>query len=612
MTYVHTDLPFDDTQDLEDAQRGFIAALEPGVVRDESGQVIWDNDSYGFLEEDCPPTAHPSLWRQSRLNSIQGLFEVTEGIYQVRGLDLSNMTVVEGDTGVIVIDPLVCKETAAAALALYREHRGNRPVRAVIYTHSHIDHFGGVKGVADQAAVDRGDIVILAPQGFLAHAVAENVYAGTAMTRRAVYMYGRRLDRGPAGQIGCGLGQATSDGVVGLIAPTRDITHTGQVEVLDGVTIEFQLTPGTEAPAEMNFFFPDHAALCVAENATHNLHNLVTLRGALVRDPHEWARYLTEAIALFSDRAEVTFASHHWPTWGRQRGREFLALQRDLYAYLHDQTLRRLNQGLTGSEIAEGFELPAALEATWHLRGYYGSVSHNVKAIYQRYLGWFDGNPAHLWAHPPVAAASRYVAAMGGADAAIGHARTALADDDPRWAAEVLNHVVFDDPSNETATSLLAEIYDGLGQGAENATWRNFFLTGALELRSGIQAQPQAIATDLLSALSVDQVFDAMAIRLDGPRAAADGLTAVIDWHITDLDDHHRVTVRNGVVVAEPLAGPPDDGVADARYELTKAELLPVLVGVTTVDPVEGDAAVLADLQAHLDRFDPDFPIVTP
>ena len=612
MADVSTDLPIDDTQDFDDAQRGFIAALEPGIVHDESGRVIWDNDSYGFLEEDCPPTAHPGLWRQSRLNSIQGLFEVTEGIYQVRGLDLSNMTVVEGDTGVIVIDPLVSKETAAAALALYREHRGDRPVRAVIYTHSHIDHFGGVKGVVGQEAVDRGDVVVLAPQGFLAHAVAENVYAGTAMARRAVYMYGRHLARGPAGQIGCGLGQATSDGAVGLIAPTRDVTHTGQVEVLDGVTIEFQLTPGTEAPAEMNFLFADHAALCVAENATHNLHNLVTLRGALVRDPHEWARYLTEAIALFSDRTDVTFASHHWPTWGRERGREFLALQRDLYAYLHDQTLRRLNQGLTGSEIAETFELPDALEASWHLRGYYGSVSHNVKAVYQRYLGWFDGNPAHLWAHPPVAAATRYVAAMGGADAAIGQARAALADDDPRWAAEVLNHVVFDDPGNETATSLLAEIYDRLGHGAENATWRNFFLTGALELRSGVEAQPQAIATDLLSALSVDQVFDAMAIRLDGPRAAADGLASVIDWHITDLDVHHRVTVRNGVVVSEPLAGPPDHGAADARYALTRAELLPVLVGLTTVDPVDGDPAVLTDLQAHLDRFEPDFSIVTP
>jgi alkyl sulfatase BDS1-like metallo-beta-lactamase superfamily hydrolase len=611
MADTRTDLPFEDTQDLEDAQRGFIAALEPGVVHDESGRVVWDNDSYGFLEEDCPPTASPSLWRQSRLNSIQGLFEVTAGIYQVRGLDLSNLTVIEGDTGVIVIDPLISTETAAAALALYRERRGDRPVKAVIYTHSHVDHFGGVKGIVSQEEVDAGKVVILAPQGFLAHAVAENVYAGTAMTRRAVYMYGRRLERGPEGHIGCGLGQATSDGTVSLIAPTLDITHTGQVEVLDGVTIEFQLTPGTEAPAEMNFFFPDHAALCVAENATHNLHNLVTLRGALVRDPHEWARYLTEAMTLFSDRAEVTFASHHWPTWGRERGREFLALQRDLYAYLHDQTLRRLNQGLTGPEIAEDFELPEALERSWPLRGYYGSVSHNVKAIYQRYLGWFDGNPARLWAHPPVAAATRYVTAMGGPEAAIGHARAAREDGDPRWAAEVLNHVVFDDPDNAEAKALLAEVYDGLGQGAENATWRNFFLTGALELRAGVQAQPQAIATDLLSALSVDQVFDAMAIRLDGPRTAADGFAAVIDWHITDLGTHHRLTVRNGVVVPEPLAGPAQDGVADARYVLTKGELLPLLAGLTTVVPVEGDATVLTTLQAHLDRFDPDFPIVT-
>jgi alkyl sulfatase BDS1-like metallo-beta-lactamase superfamily hydrolase len=608
---ARTDLPYDDTQDVEDAQRGFIAALEPGVVHDESGRVVWDNDSYDFLQEDCPATAHPSLWRQSRLNSIQGLFEVTAGIYQVRGLDLSNMTVIEGDTGVVIIDPLISVETAAAALALYREHRGDRQVKAVIYTHSHVDHFGGVRGVTSQEEVDAGEVTIVAPQGFLAHAVAENVYAGTAMSRRAVYMYGRGLERGPAGHIGCGLGQATSDGAISLIPPTLDITRTGQTEVLDGVTIEFQLTPGTEAPAEMNFLFPAQRALCVAENATHNLHNLVTLRGALVRDPHEWARYLTEAIALFSDRADVTFASHHWPTWGQDRGREFLALQRDLYAYLHDQTLRRMNQGLTGIEIAEEIELPATLESTWHLRGYYGSVSHNVKAIYQRYLGWFDGNPAHLWAHPPVEAARRYVAAMGGADAVVEQARAAVADD-PRWAAELLNHVVYDDPGNEAAKALLADVYDGLGHGAENATWRNFFLVGAKELRSGITPQPQGLVEDLLGALSVDQVFDAMAIRLDGPRAAADGLDAIIDWHITDLDAHHRVSVRNGVVVPEPLSGLSDDGTAHARYALTKAELLPLLVGLTTLEPVEGDASHLADLQAHLDRFDPDFPIVTP
>jgi alkyl sulfatase BDS1-like metallo-beta-lactamase superfamily hydrolase len=600
------DLPFDDTRDFDDARRGFIAALDPGIVHDEAGEVVWDNDVYAFLDADCPATAHPSLWRQGRLNSIQGLFEVTAGIYQVRGVDLSNMTIVEGETGVVVIDPLISVETAAAALGLYREHRGDRPVRAVIYTHSHVDHFGGVKGVTTQAEVDAGDVVVLAPEGFLAHAVAENVYAGTAMGRRASYMYGSLLDREPAGQIGVGLGQGTSSGAVSLIAPTLDVTRTGQVEVLDGVRIEFQLTPGTEAPAEMNFLFPDHRALCVAENATHNLHNLVTLRGALVRDPHEWARYLTEAVALFGDRADVTFASHHWPTWGTEAGKDYLSLQRDLYAYLHDQTLRRLNQGATGAEIAEELELPAALQA-WHLRGYYGSVSHNVKAIYQRYLGWFDGNPAHLWPHPPEAVAVRYVEALGGADEVVAKARAAL--DDPRWAAELLNHVVFAEPGHTEARALLAEVYDGLGWGAENATWRNFFLTGALELRDGVQARATPLVIDMLAALTVEQVFDAMAIRLDGPRAAADGLDLAIDWHLTDEGSHRLLTVRNGVLVHQPVPGPTG---APTAYSVTRAELLPLLAGFGEADPVTGDGAALAELQAHLDRFDPHFPIVEP
>ena len=596
------DLPFDDTQDFDDANRGFVAALDPCVIRNEAGDVVWDNDAYAFLQGECPPTANPSLWRQGQLASIQGLFEVTPGIHQVRGLDLSNMTLVEGDTGVIVIDPLISAETAAAALALYREHRGDRPVTAVVYTHSHVDHFGGVKGVID------GDVPVVAPQGFLGHAVAENVYAGTAMARRAAFMYGSLLDRGPAGQIGVGLGQATSSGTVTLVPPTLDVTHTGQVEVLDGVEVEFQLTPGTEAPAEMNFFFPAFSALCVAENATHNLHNLVTLRGALVRDPHEWARYLTEAIALFGDRAEVTFASHHWPTWGVDRGRAFLEGQRDLYAYLHDQTLRRLNQGETGIEIAEDFELPEALEQRWDLRGYYGSVSHNVKAIYQRYLGWFDGNPAHLWPHPPVEVAARYVEAMGGADEVVARARAAT--DDPRWAAELLNHVVFADPGNTEARSLLAEVYEGLGHGAENATWRNFFLSGALELRAGVQAGGPSPGTDLLLALTPEQVLDAMAIRLDGPRTAADGVELTIDWHLADDDRWIRLTVRHGVLVHQPADGPTEG--ADARYQLDRAELLPLVAGFTSKDPVDGSADALALLQAHLDRFDPGFAIVEP
>jgi alkyl sulfatase BDS1-like metallo-beta-lactamase superfamily hydrolase len=461
--------------------------------------------------------------------------------------------------------------------------------------------------VTTQAEVDAGDVTVLAPEGFLTHAVAENVYAGTAMGRRASYMYGSLLDRSPTGQIGVGLGQATSNGAVSLIAPTVDVTRTGQVEVLDGITIEFQLTPGTEAPAEMNFLFPAQRALCVAENATHNLHNLVTLRGALVRDPHEWARYLTEAIALFSDRADVTFASHHWPTWGADQGREFMARQRDLYAFLHDQTLRRLNQGHTGAEIAEDLELPEALANTWHLRGYYGSVSHNVKAIYQRYLGWFDGNPAHLWPHPPVEVARRYVAALGGADAVVALAREA--GDDPRWAAELLNHVVFAEPGHIEARSLLAEVYDGLGHGAENATWRNFFLTGALELRDGVQARGTPLVLDMLAALTVEQVFDAMAIRVDGPRAAADGVDLAIDWHVTDDDVHHLTTLRHGVLVHQPVDGPTG---ADTAYALTRGELLPLLAGFGEADPTTGDGSALATLQSYLDRFDPQFPIVEP
>ncbi len=409
-------LPFGDTQDFTAADHGFIAKLSPCVVTAADGRVVWDNDSYSFLDEDAPPSVHPSLWRQSQLCAKQGLYQVVEGIYQVRGLDLSNISFIEGDAGVIVIDPLVCTETAAAALALYREYRGDRAVSAVIYTHSHVDHFGGVFGVTTQADVDAGKVAVLAPEGFVEHAVQENVYAGTAMARRAAYMYGAVLPRGPQGQVGCGLGQTPSLGEVGLIVPTIDITSTGEIHTIDGVDIEFQMAPGTEAPAEMHFYFPKFRALCMAENATHNLHNLLTLRGALVRDPHAWSGYLTEAIDTFADRTDVVFASHHWPTWGREGIVEFLSLQRDLYAYLHDQTLRLLNQGYTSIEIAENFRMPPALEKAWHTHGYYGSVNHNVKAVYQRYMGWFDGNPARLWQHPPEAIGPRYVEAIGGID----------------------------------------------------------------------------------------------------------------------------------------------------------------------------------------------------
>ena len=608
--------PFDDVQDFEDARRGLLATLDPCVIRADDGRVVWDNDSYAFVEGDSPDSVNPSLWRQSTLVSMQGLFEVVEGIYQVRGFDLSNVTFVEGDTGVVVIDPLISTETAAAALALYREHRGDRPVTGVVYTHSHVDHFGGVKGVTTQEDVDAGRVPVLAPEGLVEHAVAENVYAGTAMSRRAGYMYGAALERGPRGQVGAGLGQTTSTGTVTLIRPTLDITTTGQVETVDGLDVEFQMAPGTEAPAEMHFYFPRYRALCMAENATHNLHNLLTLRGALVRDPNAWSKYLTEAIDTFADRSEVAFASHHWPTWGRDRIVAFLSVQRDLYAYLHDQTLRMLNQGLTGAEIAEAMVLPPALEAAWSTHGYYGSVSHNVKAIYQRYLGWFDGNPAHLWQHPPVEQARRYVEFMGGADAVVEKARASFDAGDYRWVAEVVAHVVFAEQGHAAARELLADTYEQLGYGAENGTWRNFFLSGATELRSGSFGTPVATsAADLVANLTPEMLFDALAIQVDGPRAWDEDLT--VDLVLTDDGTHYRLRLANGVLTHRRVG---DVGGADLTITVPHHEqLVGLMLGGMTPGAaaaagvsMEGDTSVVARLTSLLQPGDPDFAIVTP
>ncbi|QRY46677.1 MBL fold metallo-hydrolase [Mycolicibacterium boenickei] len=607
-----TNLPFEDTRDFEDADRGFIAALEPCVVKAADGRVVWDNDAYDFLTGDAPPSVHPSLWRQSQLCAKQGLYEVVEGIYQVRGLDLSNISFIEGDTGVIVIDPLISTETAAAALALYRAHRGDRAVTAVIYTHSHADHFGGVLGVTNQADVDAGKVVVIAPEHFTEHAVQENVYAGTAMARRAGYMYGAALDRSPQGQVGCGLGQVGSTGEVALIVPTLDIRETGETHTIDGVEIEFQMAPGTEAPAEMHFYFPKLRALCMAENATHNLHNLLTLRGALVRDPHGWAGYLTEAIDTFSDRADVVFASHHWPTWGRERIVEFLSLQRDLYAYLHDQTLRQLNQGYTGVEIAETFQLPPALEKAWHAHGYYGSVSHNVKAVYQRYMGWFDGNPARLWPHPPEALGPRYVEAMGGADRVVELAGKAFEGGDLRWAATLLDHVIFTDENHAPVRELYADVLEQLAYGAENATWRNFFLSGATELRRGNFGTPTSSASpSLIGQLTPDQIFDTFAINVNGPRAW--DLDLAIDVTFLDVAVNYRVTVRNGVLVYREADA--DEASAQATVKLAnKLRLLAFAAGDATSPGLEvtGDAEALPSLLAALDRPDPNFDIVTP
>jgi alkyl sulfatase BDS1-like metallo-beta-lactamase superfamily hydrolase len=604
--------PTADTADFDDADRGFIGALTPCVVTAADGRVVWDNDVYSFLSGDPPPSVHPSLWRQCMLTAKQGLYEVVPGIYQVRGLDISNITFVEGDSGLIVIDPLVSTEVAAAALQLYRTHRGDRPVVAVIYTHSHADHFGGVLGVTSQADVDAGKVAVLAPEGFVEHAVQENVYAGPAMTRRATYMYGTLLPRGPQGQVGCGLGQATSTGEVAVIVPTIDIRTTGETHTIDGVEIEFQMAPGTEAPAEMHFYFPRFRALCMAENATHNLHNLLTLRGALVRDPHAWAGYITEAIDNFADRADVVFASHHWPTWGRARVVEFLSLQRDLYAYLHDQTLRLLNQGQTGTEIAETLQMPPELDKAWHTHGYYGSVSHNVKAIYQRYMGWFDGNPARLWPHPPEALAARYVEAMGGIDRVVELAKSAFDSGDLRWAATLLDHAIFTDSDHAAARTVYSDTLEQLGYGAENATWRNFFISGATELRDGnFGTATTATSMSMLSQLTPEQLFDSLAIRVDGPRSWH--LDIAIDITFEDPQVNYRLTLHNGVLVYRKVTV--DAATAGVTVKLdSKLRLLLLAMGDFTSPglDVSGDQSALQQLLSILDSPDPSFNIVTP
>jgi len=609
-------LPLQDRQDLEDATRGLIGRAARRQITAEDGRVVWDLDAYEFMRNaEAPETANPSLWRQGQLLIEDGLFEVVPGIYQLRGYDLSVMSVIEGDTGVIVIDPLISAETAAAAFALYTEHRGERPVRAMIYTHSHADHFGGVKGIITQEQVDAGEIAVIAPEGFLHHAIAENVFAGTAMTRRAGYMYGAALDRGPAGQIGAGLGQTTSTGTVSLIAPTVDIVRTGETLTVDGVEIVFQMTPGTEAPAEMNFYFPQHRALCTAENTSHTLHNILTIRGALVRDPHAWSHYLTETIGLWGDELEVVFASHHWPTWGRERAVEFLAMQRDMYQYLHDQTLRMMNQGYTGAEIAEVLPMPPALEQQWHTHGYYGSVSHNIKAIYQRYMGWYDANPANLWPHPPETVAARYIEAMGGRDAALAVARRAWEDGDYRWCVEVGKHLVFADAQDTEARALLAEAFEQLGFGAENGTWRNAFLAGAAELRTGSFGTPVSTSADLLQALTVEQVLDSIAVRIDGPRAWHEHLD--VAWRISDEDRTYLVELRNGALHYRTASAVPE---GTTTFTLERRALIGLVTGTLDLAEamgdgtvaVDGDPSVLGRLVAVLAPVDPDFEIVVP
>jgi alkyl sulfatase BDS1-like metallo-beta-lactamase superfamily hydrolase len=613
------ELPFEDREDFEDAARGLIATSPSLLVRDERGRVVWDMDSYAFVDPDdaSPPTVHPSLWRLAQLNGMHGLFEVVPGIYQVRGYDLSNMTLVEGRRGVIVIDPLISMECAAAALALYRSHRGERPVSAVIYTHSHVDHFGGVKGVISEDAVHAGEVPVWAPAGFLQHAVSENVLAGTAMARRAAYMFAPGLARGPHGQVDAGIGKTTSSGSVTLIAPTHEVSRTGQTEDIDGVAVVFQLVPDSEAPAEMNFHFPELEVLCVAENAVHCLHNVLTPRGALVRDALSWSKYLGEAIELFGAHTEVMFAQHHWPRWGKQRIVGYLERHRDMYRYLHDQTLRLANRGLTPTEIAAEVTLPPSLARSWSCRGYYGTVSHNVRAIYQRYLGFFDGNPAHLDPLPNQALARRYVELAGGIDQLLAHARAAFEQGDYRWVAELCSHAVFAEPECAPAHELQADALEQLGYQSESAVWRNLYLVGAHESREG-PPQPagrrRVASADVARAMSIEQLWEAIGARLDGPRAWDANIA--IGWHFTDVEERWTVSVANGALNAVRDRLAPE---AHATVTLTRAALDALILGEDATElfaggafVVEGDGAKLGELFGLLDDGDPAFAIVTP
>lgn len=613
-----TPMDWDDPTDWESARRGFVAAPAGSTVAGPFGVPAWDLEPYSFLEDpDAPASVNPSLWRQARLNMEAGLFTIAEGIHQLRGFDLSEITLVEGESGFIVIDPLICVETAAAAMAVAREHLGDRPVTAVIYTHSHVDHFGGVKGVTTLEDVQAGRCRVIAPVGMVEAAVTENVFAGPAMSRRAQYMYGATLARGPRGQVDAGLGKTNSLGTVTLIPPTESITETGQRLVVDGVEIEFQLTPGTEAPAEMNFLFPSKRALCMAENCSHNLHNLYTPRGAQVRDALAWARYLDEAIVRFEGEVDLVFTSHHWPVWGAEESMEYLGIQRDLYKYLHDQTLRHAGKGLTMEEVAEVVELPDSIGRHWCNRPYYGTVNHNVKAVYQRYLGWFSGRPAELHPLPPEPAAARYVDYMGGAAAVVERARADFEAGEYRWVAEVLDRVVFadpecGDPATAEAMELLADTYEQLGYQAESAVWRNFYLVGAHELRNG---RPhgggglESAALDLVMAMDVSLLLDAFALRLRAEDC--EGQRLFLRLELTDIDERHLVWVENCVLHHRR------DGVApqvDATLRMTKAELLMAVagLGVSGSIEVEGDGTALERLAGWLDRFDADFAIVTP
>lgn len=602
------DLPFSDTQDFADARRGFLATLPPR-----------DAGRYGFLDnETAPDTVHPSLWRLARLNAIHGLFEVVPGVYQVRGFALANVTFIEGATGLIVVDPLGSVGAARAALDLYHAHRPKKPVTAIIYTHSHSDHYGGARGVVDAADLAAGRVAVIAPAGFMEEVIDESVVAGNAMSRRAAYQFGAPLPRGPRGSVDAGLGKIDSVGAPGrsLVAPTIEITAAIDRRTIDGVEVVFQLTPQSEAPAEMHLFLPAQKVLNLAENATHTMHNLLPLRGTEVRDSRSWSAYLNEALERFGAGTDVLIAQHHWPVWGRDRVATALANQRDLYKFLHDQSVRLMNHGYTPAEISEQLALPPGLARDWAARGYYGTLSHNAKAVYQKYIGWYDGHPANLNPLPVSDGAKKYVEYMGGAAAVVAKARQDFARGEFRWVAEVMRHVVFADPGNAEARALGADAFEQLGYLAESATWRNAYLLGAQELRQGPPAaRPSSLDPEMVQAMPAGSVFDVLGTHVNAPKAW--GRDAVVNWTFTDTREQIAVTLRHGALTHVAGKRAAD---AAASVSLTRGAFNELALGRRTLAAaqaagtvtVTGDITAAALLFEVLDRFDAGFPIVEP
>ena len=612
-------LPFNDKQDFADAQRGLIARPDKVTIKSADGSVLWDLEAYKqyiSLDKAAPDTVNHSLWRNAQLLMQHGLYEVTENIYQVRGFDLTNITFVKGKTGWIVFDPLISPETAKAALDFVNQELGERPIVAIVYSHSHIDHYGGATGIVSAEDVASGKVQIIAPEHFAEHAVSENVIAGNAMGRRAIYMYGAMLPRNERGSVSGGLGMTVSTGLAGLILPTHEVTETDETLDIDGVKMVFQMTPGSEAPAEMNTWFPGWKALWMAENSTNTMHNILTLRGAQVRDALIWSSFLNETIEKWGSQAVVKFQSHHWPVWGNSNIVPYFKKQRDIYKFIHDQSVRLMNHGYNGEEISEMIKLPAELENNWATRGYYGTLRHNSRAVYQRYMGWYNGNPSDLNNLPQGEVARKYVEFMGGEQQVIEKAQESFNQGEYRWVAEVMKHAVFANPDSEAAKGLLADSYDQLGYQAESGPWRSVYLQGAYELRNGVPTAggTQTATPDTIRAMTPDMLFDYLAVRLDS--AKAEGKAFTINVNFTDLNSAYSLTVENSVLNhTQQQSEEPD-----VELTMTMAIMNRIQLKETDFDAAieSGDVAIVGDKATFdnfltmLDDFNFWFNIVTP